>query len=251
MLETFKRLRLLVGQLELDKGHPAIERAAEFMFGTQTTAGDFRGLLGDQYTTYYTGEITALLTRAGYIGDPRLDLACEWLLAMRQDDGGWTIPILTHRFIRATVNALTSTRSESVEPDRTKPSSHNWTDMALRAFAALPGQRWRPEVLQAARLLKAQLFEPDAYSSYRHPRYWVRFAHWWPNLLTALESLTALGFALDDPDVHRAVAWFLDHQEPDGSWCTDYGPRARSNPRVEARERPWLALRIARMIKQL
>ena len=30
--------------------------------------------------------------------------------------------------------------------------------------------------------LKTQFFEPDAYGSYREPRYWVRFVFWWPNL---------------------------------------------------------------------
>jgi len=115
------------------------------------------------------------------------------------------------------IAALTGAPAEPVEPDRSKPFSHNWTDMALRAFAAHPKWRMSPEARHAATLLKSQFFKPDAYTSYRNPNYWVRFIQWWPNLLTGLESLSRLGFRAEDPDIMRALQWFMDNQEPDGS----------------------------------
>jgi hypothetical protein len=251
MFETFKHLRLLVGRYELNGGSPQVEAASEFIFGTQTPGGDFRGMLGDQYATYYTGEFTGLLVRAGYGDDERVDRAFRWLVSMRQEDGGWTVPILTlppGGGAKRTI-MLTGTPAEPVEPDRSKPFSHNCTDMVLRAFAAHPRWRRSPEARHAATLLKSRFFKPDAYTSHRNPNYWVRFIHWWPNLLTSLESLSRFGFKADDPDMERALLWFVDNQEPDGSWRTSYFPGNAVNTRLEPIERAWVTLRVARMFR--
>jgi hypothetical protein len=34
--------------------------------------------------------------------DPRLEKGFRWLISMREDDGGWAVPILTCRFDRET-----------------------------------------------------------------------------------------------------------------------------------------------------
>ena len=43
-VETFRILAILVEKYLLNREHPAIERAAEFLFGCQTEEGDFRGV---------------------------------------------------------------------------------------------------------------------------------------------------------------------------------------------------------------
>jgi hypothetical protein len=63
LVETFKRMHLLVGLHELDRAQPGIAAAAEFLFATRSPAGDFRGMLGDQYAPYYTGEFVQGDTR--------------------------------------------------------------------------------------------------------------------------------------------------------------------------------------------
>ncbi len=136
LLQTWKTFRVLVEQYEFTKKHHAAREAAEFLFSCQTEQGDIRGMLANQYATYYTGAILAHLIRAGYEDDLRVEKGFRWLISMRQDDGGWTVPILTHKFNRETVHRLTSEYAEPIEPDRSKPFSHNWTDMVLRAFAA-------------------------------------------------------------------------------------------------------------------
>ena len=251
MVETFKRLRLLIGRYELDRNHPQVELGSEFLFSTQSIEGDFRGMIGDQYATYYTGEFTAQLVKAGYGDDERIDRAFQWLLSMRQNDGGWTIPILTlppgggmQRVV-----ALTAAPATPIEPDRSKPFSHNWTDMVLRAFAAHPYWSISSEARHSATLLKSQFFMPDAYTSYRNPNYWVRFSGWWPNLLTSLESLKQLGFKANDPDIWKALRWFQENQEMNGSWRTNYFPEKTININKESVEKAWLTLRVARMVK--
>ncbi len=101
LVETWRQLRFLVEKYGLTRQHPQVEKAAEFVFSCQSPQGDLRGILANQYATYYTGAILSLLVQAGYVDDARLEKGLEWLLAMRQEDGGWTIPLLTHKLDRA------------------------------------------------------------------------------------------------------------------------------------------------------
>jgi hypothetical protein len=251
LLETFKALRTLVRMYRLTRDHEAAAGAAEYLFGWQAPGGDFRGFIGDQYATYYTGETVAVLTLCGYGDDPRIHRGFRWLLSMRQRDGGWTIPMLTHKLDRVTTLRATSEPWETLEPDRSKPSSHNWTDMALRAFAVHPEYGRREEALHAARLLKSQFFKPDVYNSYKDPRYWVRFLFWWPNLVTGLDSLSRMGFSGDDPDIRKGLDWLVGHQRPDGLWSTSYkeGDVAKETPVTREREL-WLTLEICGILKR-
>jgi hypothetical protein len=251
LMETFKRFRLLVERYRLTREHPEAGRTAEYLFSCQTSEGDFRGMIGNQYAPYYTGAIMGHLVEAGYADDPRIERGFRWLLSIRQDDGGWTIPLLTHKLDRETSHRLTSWETEPLEPDRSKPFSHNWTDMVLRAFAAHPRHRLSPEAKAAGELLKTRFFKPDVYSSYKAASYWVRFAFWWPNLATSLDSLSKMGFTPDDPDIKIALDWFAEHQETDGLWNLTHvdGKKVTDNS-VNRDKRLWLSLSIARMFKR-
>lgn len=99
----------------------------------------------------------------------------QWLLSMRQDDLGWTVPLLTHKLDRATQYHQTNEYAEPIEPDRSKPFSHNWPGMVLRAFAAHPTYRCSEAARHAGGLPKSRIFQRDAYTSYRAASYWVRF----------------------------------------------------------------------------
>ena len=249
LVETFKQFRILIERYQFTKDNPAIGKAAEYLFSCQTTAGDIRGFIGNQYATYYTGAVLSLLIKAGYTNDTRVEKGLHWLLSMRQNDGGWTIPLLTHKFDRATIYRLTSQFAEPVEPDYSKPFSHNWTDMVLRAFAAHSRYRHSKEAKKAGTLLKSRFFQPDVYSSYRSASYWTRFQFWWPNLLTSLESLFSIGFTKDDPDIKVALNWFINHQVDDGLWYLSYNrPEKKINAKIIL-ERQWLSYAICRMLK--
>lgn len=251
LVATFKQFRLLVERYELTSSVPEVARAAEYLFGFQTPEGDIRGFIANQYATYYTGYVLSLLIRSSYGDDTRVGGGMKWLLGMRQDDGGWAVPVITHHFDGATMRRLTSEYADAVQPDRSQPFSHNWTDMVLRAFAVHPRYRSSPQVRKAGNLLKSRFFQPDVYSSRKAVRYWTRFIHWWPNLATSLESLSLLGFGVDDPDIRGGLDWFVEHQDQDGLWHVsgdDAGPA--TSPRVHS-ERTWLTLRICRVLKRL
>ena len=94
-LETFRILGYLIEQYGLNRHHPAIGRATDFFFSHQTSEGDFRGIYGNQYTPNYSAAIMELLVKAGYENDPRIEAVFRWLLGLRQNDGGWAIPLRT------------------------------------------------------------------------------------------------------------------------------------------------------------
>ncbi len=247
LVETFKQFRILAERYQFTKDHPAIAGAAEFLFTFQTPEGDIRGFIGNQYATYYTGYILSLLVKAGYEDDPRVEKGMAWLLSMRQDDGGWTIPMLTHKLDRETWLRLTSKYAEPLELDRKHPFSHNWTDMVLRAFAAHLKYRQSKEAKAAGTLLKSRFFQPDVYTSYQSLKYWTRFVFWWPNLITGLDSLSLLGFPVDDPDIKKGLRWFIDNQQTDGLWKLEGGKPVKPK---DTEERLWLGLAVCRMLKR-
>jgi hypothetical protein len=243
LLETFRNLRILVEKYGFTREHAAIQNAASYLFSCQTPQGDLRGLLGNQYMPYYMGEILALLIYAGYGDDRRTRRALDWLLSVRQDDGGWLVPV---QIVPSSQRTNAFWKGPPVEPDRALPHAHMATGMVLRAFAAPTGYRTRPEVGRAAEALKSRLFQPDKHNSRKGREYWFKFQFpfWWSNLLTALDSLAKLGFSGDDPVIARGLRWFAENQEPDGLWPTGYG----SGRKAEANRR-WVGLAVCRMLR--
>ncbi len=218
-IETFRVLGLLVEKYGLNKGHPAIQKAVEYLFSRQTEEGDFRGIYGSQYTPNYSAGIMELLIKSGYAKDPRIDRGFKWLLSVRQNDGGWAIPLRTAGTKAATfVEALR--KPELIKPDTSKPFSHCITGVVLRAFAAHEEHRKTGEAKVAGELLKSRFFQPDKYPDRKAPGFWTRFSFpfWFTDLLSALDSLSLLKFSASDAQIKKALEWLGSKQEQDGKW---------------------------------
>ncbi len=243
LLETFRTLRILIQQYGLDRSHPQIARAAEYVFTCQTEQGDIRGILGNQYMPYYHGMLLELLIRAGYEDDRRVVSGMEWLLSVRQADGGWIIPV---QAVPARSKTARLWSGKPIEPDRSLPHSHLATGMALRPLALHPAYCKRPEVIAAGIRLKARFLHPDRYNDRKSASYWTKFQypHWWTDILMALESLASMGFTANDADAQRALEWFMEHQDPDGIWPTGY-----DKGRNAAAMRRWVGLTICRVLR--
>ena len=215
-VETFRILAILIEKYLLNREHPAVERAAEFLFGCQTEEGDFRGVYWNQYSPTYSAAFMELLIKAGYHDDKRIALGLNWLLSNRQDDGGWVIPFRTANLrIKETMS-----RPNPIQSDRSKPFSHMVTGIVLRAFAAHPKHRERPEVQKAGELLASRIFKADNYTDRKAPEYWTRFSFpfWFTDLLSALDTLSGLGLSVEHPQIREGVDWFIEHQKKDGLW---------------------------------
>ena len=258
LIETWKRLRILIDKYQFNKSNHNIEKACEFVFSCQTDEGDIRGFLANQYTMYYTGAILSLLIKAGYEDDLRIKKAFTWLLNMRQNDGGWVgSPFQTLNFSGKEIYELTSTRRQVLkEHDKTKPFSHNWTGMVLRAFAIHDMYRNSAEAQKAGKLLKQSFFKADNYSSYQHPDNWIRFQFpfWWNNLISALDTLSLLNFSSSDTHIQKGLNWLIDHQQSNGLWNTSYSSIHKKptfdNIKV-INEKLWITLAICKIFKRL
>lgn len=252
LVETWKQFRYLIDMYGFTREHPAVQKAADFLFSCQTQHGDLRGFIANQYASYYTGAVLSLLIKAGYQDEEGVEKGMQWLLSMRQDDLGWTVPILTHNFDGATMYRLTSQYAETIEPERGKPFSHNWTGMVLRAFAAHSRYRHSEAAKTAAHLLKSRFFQPDCYTSYQAASYWVRFQYpfWWNNLVAALDTVSRIDKTMDAA-MEYALNWLAEYQEKDGLWKASYvpGKEVRNNKTRDAEL--WVSLAICRVLKRM
>jgi hypothetical protein len=255
LIETYRWFRYLVEQYGFTRQNPQAMLAGEFLFSCQTKEGDFRGILANQYATYYSGAILALLVMVGYENDPRVEKCFKWLLSMRQSDLGWSIPMITHKLDRETQYRLSSEYAEPLELDRSKPFSHNATGMILRAFAAHPTYCLSEAAVIAGNLLKSRFFHEDAYTSYQSAAYWVRFEYpfWWNNLVSAMDSLSRMGLTRDDPQIKLGLNWFRDHQEANGLWKVSYmkpEQQEKDTPKINEMKL-WVSLAICRIYKRM
>jgi hypothetical protein len=259
LVETFKLMQTLVYQYEFDRTHPAVANACEYLFSRQTDEGDFRGFIGNQYAPYYTGIVMSLLVKAGYAEDPRIEKGFQWLLSVRQNDGGWVIgspgwlgiPDLKWSDI-ATVTADKNAATLKAF-DKSQPFAHSGTGMVIRAFAAHPQYRKSPAALKAAQLLKSHFFKADNYNSYKHPDNWIRFEYpfWWNNLAAALDSVSLIGVPSNDKDVKGAMDWFVSNQTETGLWKVSYSKIHKSPPNSKTEEeRLWISLAICRVFQR-
>ncbi len=244
-LETFRQLGILVEKFGLTRQHSSVDRAATYLLSFQTDEGDLRGIYGNQYATTYVGAILEVLIKAGYADDPRIAKAFAWLLAMRQRDGGWAIPVRTvgvpfPEFIDV------ERHPQALAPDRSKPSSHLVTGMVLRAFPAHPAWLKAPEVGQAGGLLANRLYKRDAYTDRGDVSYWERvsFPFWFTDIVSGLDTLSRLGFDPDTPTISAALARLQEIQRADGTF-------AFKLLRGKDKDLPlWICLAVCRSLKR-
>ncbi len=209
--QTYKTLAELVEFYGFNKEHEAVRKAAEYLFSFQTEEGDFRGMYGSQYSPNYSASITEFLIRAGYNG-ARIEKALNWLLEMRQDDGGWALPLRTRK---EGLGALS--KKETLEPDRTKPFSHMVTGIVLRPFTLK--KAYHEKVKDAGVLLADRVFTRDKYADRNGVEYWTRFTYpyHWTDILSTIDTLTLLGIK-NHPKITEIKQWFTEHKQKDGTY---------------------------------
>jgi len=244
LLEAFRQLRFLVAMYGFNRQHPALQKAADYVSSCQTEEGDIRGIIGNQYAPYYHAAILELLIKAGYEDDERVEKGLDWLLSVRQDDGGWLIPM---QAVPSKERSVEMWRGAPVPPDRSRPHAHLATGMVLRAFAAHPHYRRSKEARVAGERLKERFFKADKYNDRKTTQYWTKFQYpfWWTDILSALDSLSLIGFSADDADVQGGLHWFASNQEESGLWPTGYG----KGPRAET-QKLWVGLAVCRVFKR-
>jgi hypothetical protein len=238
-LETYRVIGQLIEKFGMTCDHSAVRRAAEYLFLFQTDEGDFRGIYGTQYSPNYTAGIMELLIKAGYMHDARIARGFEWLIDIRQLDGGWAIPLST---LGERLNALTM-NSATVQPNRAKPFSHLITGVVLRAFAAHELHRASSEAMNAGALLASRFFRRGRDAT----DFWTKFSFpfWFTDLLSSLDSLSRIGLDRKNAAVNRALDWFVVQQRPSGLW------ELKMLRTADKELAHWVSLAICRVIKRL
>lgn len=168
--QTYLNLAELVEKYGFNRKQEPIRNAAEYLFKFQSDEGDFRGIYANQYSTTYSPAIMEILIKAGFEDDPRISNGFDWLLSIRQDDGGWALPFRT---VGKNLREAYET-PEPVEGDKSKPSSHMVTAMVLRAFAAHPEYRKSRDANDAGKILLPRFFKNDKYPDRRSKDHWQR-----------------------------------------------------------------------------
>ena len=209
--QTYKTVAELVEFYGLTIKHDAIKNAAKFLFSFQTPKGEFRGIYGNQYSPNYSASITEYLIKAGYT-DKRIKNSLQWLLEMRQDDGGWAIPLRTRN---EKLDALQ--KKGTIEPDKTKPFSHLVTGIVLRPFSLL--SEYRMKVKDVGMLLADRIFTRDKYPDRRGAEYWTKFTYpyHWTDILSTIDTLTLLGITRH-PKITKIKQWFEKRQNDNGTY---------------------------------
>ncbi len=215
-IETYRQLGILVEKYGFTNQNITIKKAAEFLFNHQTEQGDFRGIYGTQYSPNYTAAIIEILIKAGYEDDPHIDKCFKWLISVRQNDGGWSIPIRTHNENwKEVMNS-----DNSLEPIKEKVFSHMITGIVLRAFAAHSIYKKSEYAKNAGELLISRFFKPDKYPDRRSKEYWhkVSFPFWFTDIISALDSLSLIEFNKDHPKIKIALKSLRNKQLENGFW---------------------------------
>ncbi|MGZ3643805.1 MAG: prenyltransferase/squalene oxidase repeat-containing protein [Ktedonobacteraceae bacterium] len=242
-IETFRNLGYLVEMYGFHTSNAVVAKAADYLFHFQTNEGDIRGILGNQYTPYYTAAILELLIKAGYTNDYRVEKAFQWLHSLRQNDGGWAIPLRTQNK-KLDIIAM---NTQTLEPERSKPFSHLVTGIVLRAYAAHTIYCNSVEAKDAGKLLLSHLFKKDNYPDRGSPDFWLKFTFpfWFTDLISAMDTLSALGFSKDEPQIEAVMIWLAAHQQNNGLWKLRILKNRRNDTDL------WLSLAICRILKRL
>lgn len=213
LLETYRQLGFLVEMFGFSREHPALAAAGEYVLAHQSADGDIKGIYGHQFSPNYTAALVELLVKAGYEDDPRVERAFAWLEDVRQDDGGWALPLRTRG---RKLDALDD--DVVIEGDPSRPFSHLITGVVLRAYAAHPRHRSSPPARRAAELLASRLFEPDAYPDKGRREDWTEFSYpfWMTDVVSALNSISMIQPGLATEKTALARDWLVEHQEPSG-----------------------------------
>jgi hypothetical protein len=257
LFETFKNFLKLVEMYEFNNSNYEIVKIAEYLFSCQTEEGDFRGIIGNQYAPYYTGLIMYLLIKAGYVNDERILKGFDWLLRMRQNDGGWVIgsPGCFGKYTKSEKQILTSHNVETKKDfDKTKPFAHSGTGMVIKAFAIHPVYNKSNEAKVASNLLKSHFFKKDNYNSYKAADNWVnfKFPYFWTDLISALDSVTMISIDRQDTHIDKAIHWLVDNQQKSGLWKHSYSKIHKYIENDKTYEiQLWITLSICRILKRV
>ena len=199
-----------------------IKKAIKFVLSTQSEAGDFRGAYLNEYAPTYHALSLEILCLFGLDKDEKVQKGFRWIINNRQDDGGWVIPYRTidQELLKNRYNYEAQLKLEPIKPDKSQPFSHLVTGMILRALAASRTWSKSKEAWKAGELLLSRFFKADKYNDRWLPSFWEELAYpfWATDILSSLDSLSRIGFPVENENIQKGLNWMLKKQNKQGYW---------------------------------
>jgi hypothetical protein len=222
--------------LGLERSHPAVQRAAQFLFDQQQPdgswplvrdgVGDDVGSEGYAMMPLQTAHPLRGLAACGYASDPRCERAYDWLLAQRLPDGAWPTGVaksgvygyvagyrrLAHSRWGCRSNTTGALICLSLHPERRRSPE------AQRGLDLLLGRETRER--QALGFETARLVGAEPARGFI--TFYARF-----DLALILHLCWQVGARVEDPRVDDIVKFVLTTQNAYGLW--EYQPRPQAS----------------------
>jgi hypothetical protein len=261
---------MVLGQLGMDKTDEKVKRACKYIFRFQLDEGGFSSYTRERALEEYermrkkgkklpspnewvsaivfehqysclTGNMAAALIRIGYLNDPRVRKALEWLVKIQNRDGGWLCP-----YWRAHVKDTHGCFYGTICP--------------MEALCEVPRKKLTKEMEQAIErgaefLLMHRLFKADHHNYKVIRQSWLKLGFPWfygYNTLRGLDVLTELGYVKDER-LNDAVEVLLQKRQDNGTWILESAPIGRMQTNLEVKGKPskWITLIALRVLKRL
>lgn len=186
---------LVVSDLGLTSNNPRIRKLAERFF-------EYKLRLGSPFNFFHeevcaSGNTARILTRFGYVEDPRVRRLFDWFVEDQREDGGWNCS------------------------QGTPGTLDGWEAMA--AFAALPPSA-RTNRIENAIARGAEFYlERGLFREGKGYPPWLRLHypnHYYYDFLVGLDFLTRLGFG-GDRRLRPALELLGKKRQPDGAWLLE------------------------------
>ncbi len=224
-----------------------IKQAIKFVLSTQSRAGDFRGAYLNEYAPTYHALSLEILCLLGHDKDEKIQKGFRWITNNRQNDGGWVIPYRTidQAQLKNRYNYEAQLKLEPIKPDKSRPFSHLVTGMVLRALAASPTWSKSKEARKAGELLLKRFFKADKYNDRWLPSFWeeLTYPFWATDILCSLDSLSKIGFPVENENLQKGLNWMLKKQNKQGYW-------EAGNQKSSIEDDLWVTFAVLRVLKR-
>lgn len=251
---------IFLAQLGADGRHPRIRQACDHLF--DYAVAEHGGLSADGRNSglihCLQGNLCAALLDFGYLDDPRLQRALEWLARSITGEG-----IAPNSEKHMPVHYLRSGNSGPgflCSANDQLPCA--WGAVkALLALSKVPAAQRSPALEKAVQTGAAFLLSADpATAAYpmgyatKPNRSWFQFGYpmgYVTDVLQNLEVLTALGYGAD-PRLSQGLALLVSKQDARGRWLMEYTYNGKTWVDVEEKKKPskWVTLRALRVLKR-
>lgn len=256
---------IFLAQLGADGSDPRVRAAGEYMLAhTRSPYGGFTmadNLSPAMMVQCHQGNLSAALLDLGWMGDPRLDEALDWLA--RSVTGEGIAPAAQDA--QRSKDVVRYYRSGNSGPgfqcsaQNQRPCAWGAIKVML-ALGKVPPDRRSPVMTEAIGLGAALLLSRDpAVADYPTPGdtkpngSWFKFGYpigYVTDVLQNLEALCGLGFGRD-PRLARSMDLVLGKQDSAGRWKMEYTYNGKTWTDVETPGAPskWVTLRALRVLK--